>query len=334
MNGPRRPVKRLFDMEIDEVSMVDRPANQHATIMIAKSEEGGMSVFDEDGYEVDEDLLEHGDVVFGEDGEAYVFDEFDEYDDELIGKAAEAVHVPGMGHGWDDGPTYRRPGRGMVHVPGGGHGWDDKGTFMRDTLRRKMSRNKGKIGIGLGAAGAATAVGGGAYYAHRKGKGPFAKSSGDYVLEELAKADSDEARDRIIADVVDAAEIAKAAADEAWLAAGTEREARYEEAFVSKAAEYNLPVDPYDLGMILKSVADVLDDDQLELLDNLFDSVGDILYEEYGYEGGGSDTGVLDMVESYADEYVTKADVTDAQAITDVFEINPDAYDAYLEMGY
>jgi hypothetical protein len=31
-----RTVKRLYDLEIDEISLVDRPANQHGLVAIAK----------------------------------------------------------------------------------------------------------------------------------------------------------------------------------------------------------------------------------------------------------------------------------------------------------
>ena len=61
-------VKELRDMEIDEISLVDRPANQHAKVVIAKraTEEDIVpeEIYNEDGELLDAELLEEGDVVF------------------------------------------------------------------------------------------------------------------------------------------------------------------------------------------------------------------------------------------------------------------------------
>jgi hypothetical protein len=70
---PRR-VKELTNIEIDEISLVDRPANQHARVSIAKraSEEDIVpEIYNENGELLDADLLEPGDTVFDEDGNAY-----------------------------------------------------------------------------------------------------------------------------------------------------------------------------------------------------------------------------------------------------------------------
>src|SRR3954470_3622918 len=93
-----RPVRRLTNMEIDEISLVDKGANQHAMITIAKrapEEELMPELYNEDGELLDETTLEHGDVVFDEDGQAYEFIEDDELEDnedehvlEEVGKSA------------------------------------------------------------------------------------------------------------------------------------------------------------------------------------------------------------------------------------------------------
>ena len=57
-------VREIKDLIIDEVSLVDRGANQHASVTIAKSydgeEEKGMDIFDEQGNPLDADALEDG----------------------------------------------------------------------------------------------------------------------------------------------------------------------------------------------------------------------------------------------------------------------------------
>lgn len=84
-----RKVKELRDLEIDEISLVDKGANQHARTVIAKrhgEEENTMEeYFDAEGNLVDLDSLEPGDQVFGEDGNLYeAVEEDDEDDDEFV----------------------------------------------------------------------------------------------------------------------------------------------------------------------------------------------------------------------------------------------------------
>lgn len=86
-------------MEIDEISLVDRPANAHARVVIKKNDEAEQlldeAIFDEDGDELDPDALEEGDVVFDDEGQAYlVFD--GETELEEVGKSddlMEAIEV-------------------------------------------------------------------------------------------------------------------------------------------------------------------------------------------------------------------------------------------------
>lgn len=304
-----RPVKKLFDIEIDEVSVVDRPANQHGVISFSKAlgddspEEGQVPIYDSEGYEVDPELLEHGDVVYTDDGDELVYVE--DGADELVGKAA-----------WD---PVRNAYRGMRSGLGGVAGPQTSAAGERGMRAGAHLRRHGKVYGGVGAAGA---IGAGAY--------GLSKSLGDEVIEELSKAVGSAERDEIIAKAMDEVEIAKAAAAEAWEYAAAMEDQRIEDAFISKAAEYNLPVSPEVLGPILKAVSVVLDDDQLDILDQLFDAVGDALYDEVGYVGDADNVSVLDTVSAYANELVGKADVSHAEAMTAMFAANPQAYDAYI----
>jgi len=83
----------------------------------------------------------------------------------------------------------------------------------------------------------------------------------------------------------------------------------------------------------LKSIAEALTEDELELLDELFSAIGDSLYDEIGYVGESSNTSVLDTVNGLASEFVGKSDVSYEQAVSAMFEANPSAYDAYLTEG-
>jgi len=260
----RKPVRRLYDMEYDEVSIVNRPANSDSEIAIFKSMDSDLidvedagDLFDEEGELLDISELEPGESVFTVEGEEFMFVPDDDFETA----------------GVSDGVTKSE---------------EDMGDHM---------------------------------------------SLGDVLLEELSKADGESERQAIIADAMDEVEVAKAAAAEAWETVEAEREARYDEAFFSKAAEYNVPVAPEVLGPILKSMATVLDEDQLDTLDQLFTAIGEVLYDEVGYEGDSDNDYVLDEVNHHAAELVGKADVSGAEAISAVFEANPEAYEAYLSEG-
>jgi hypothetical protein len=92
-----RKVKELTNIEIDEISLVDRPANQHARVAIAKratKEDTVPEIYNENGELLDADLLEPGDTVFDSEGNAFevvLEDDATEYVDErepeLVGKS-------------------------------------------------------------------------------------------------------------------------------------------------------------------------------------------------------------------------------------------------------
>ena len=74
---------QLTDMQFDEVSLVDRGANQYAKTVIAKRDSGdGMEpeIIDEDGNALSLDDLEVGTVVVDDEGSEFVVEE--DYDDE------------------------------------------------------------------------------------------------------------------------------------------------------------------------------------------------------------------------------------------------------------
>lgn len=68
-----RKVKELRDLEIDEISLVDKGANQHAKTVIAKrhDEEENMKYFDKDQNPVDVTSLQPGDTVYDEQGNEF-----------------------------------------------------------------------------------------------------------------------------------------------------------------------------------------------------------------------------------------------------------------------
>lgn len=260
------------------------------------------AIYNEAGLAVSEEHLEHGDVVYDESGNEYVF----------------------MEDGADESPV----GKSWMSELG-----DNAAHAMRRGSRRAnvyAARNPKKAVAGAAAGGVGVGAGGSIAYGEMK------KSLGDQVLEELSKAVTEADREEVIAKALDRVSELEEANWEISKALEAEQDARIAEAFISKAAEYNLPVDPVDLGLILKSAAEVLTDEQLEVLDELFNAVGDALYEEIGFQGGASNSGILDEVNGYAAELVGKSagNLSLEQAAVAMFEANPGAYDAYInEMG-
>ena len=82
-----RKVREIQDLVIDEISLVDKGANQHATVTIAKSADGEkenyMDIYDELGNPLDPDALEIGDVVYDAEGDAYEIQADDDTEDEV-----------------------------------------------------------------------------------------------------------------------------------------------------------------------------------------------------------------------------------------------------------
>lgn len=71
-----RTAKKISNLVIDEISLVDKGANQHAVVTIAKNADGEnkeneMHIFDEQGNQLDVADLDEGDVVYDEEGNAY-----------------------------------------------------------------------------------------------------------------------------------------------------------------------------------------------------------------------------------------------------------------------
>jgi hypothetical protein len=334
-----RPMRRLFDLEFDEVSAVDRPANQHGLISIAKSlgedtsEEGGMTtLYAENGAPVTEDELVHGQVYVADDDQEYVFLEDGQPLPEDIELVEDEGEQPEAEDDVEKGWLSDLVGQGKRVAAGGRAGLAGRtvGESQSGAVKAANAMGRHPKTTAAAGAGAAGVAGGGAYMLGRSE--PASKSLGDTVLEQLSKAVTDADRDQIVAKMADELGDARKQNDEIAKALEEERDIRITEAFIAKAAEYNLPISPARFGPILKSIATVLDDEDLEVLDELLSSVGTALYEELGFTGGASNSGVLDEVYGAASELVGKAagSVSFEQATVAMFETNPGAYEAYL----
>jgi hypothetical protein len=294
-----RTVKRLYDLEIDEISLVDRSANQHADVAIAKRDEGTMTLMDVDGYEVAEDELQPGDVVYdAETGEEFVACEegaepsdYIQADEDEVGKA-----FPGM-----------------------------------DVVRGAAAEGGARAGKFVGRNKRTLAAGAGGVAAGRMSK---RDSLGASVYEELSKALTTDARDEVISKALqDAqAEVRAARAEAAQaqeIAKNLQDQAEFDE-YYEIAKGYGPVGDPEEIALLLKQTADTLGFEAVEKMHQMFSAAGEQLFAVYGSDLGAQDSSVMAQIEAMANQAVAKADVSEAAAIVELFTANPDAYEAYL----
>lgn len=256
-------IKNVTDMEIDEISLVDRGANQHALVTIAKrasDEEENMpeiDLYNDKGELLDEEQLENGAVVYDEDGNAYEYtlqDLADEQEKELetVGK--------------------------------------NQNPFLE---KQKVSKKSG--------------------YAAQ-------------VLEELSKAYSDDERDAVLSKAFGRFEELEGKLTKYEELAKSERDLRLTREYISKAAEYNVPVDAAELGPVLYRMAETMSYDDCKVIAKCLEASGEMLFEEYGNLGGGDNRDIMSEVNARAVE-IGKSD---PDTISGIFDESPEAYDQYL----
>lgn len=403
-----RMIKKLSGLEIDEVSLVDRPANQHGLVAIAKrNEESTMTdLYLGDGTAIDEDELQHGDVVYDEAGTEFVYvegsdeeqggdDTYDgtEYANEEVGKArygtshslsdlnrarsrfgagqvktamgnrgkANDKLAGQMARGRQASAAQTRVTSGARNLVGSArsHATDVRSDMGRRTLgaqmefgrrnsqtrrvagelkdERRYENPRGRqLRRGYAGAGAAAgvAVGGGAGYAG----GRFGKSYGDEILEELSKAYTGSGRDEVIAKFADNLEEISKRNDQLEDMVTAMLEQNDQRDYVELAKSYDIPGSAEGIGGLLFRAAQVLPEEDVEALDQLFSSIGYVgksdssssFFDQLGFDGRVEDD-VMAQVYAAAGDIVTKGDgsLSPEAATTALFSANPAAYDQY-----
>ncbi|HEY5787497.1 MAG TPA: hypothetical protein VIT65_22255 [Microlunatus sp.] len=325
-----RMVKRLSGLEIDEISLVDRPANQHGLVAIAKNdsqEEDMPRLFDAEGNEVDEGELQVGDFVYDEDENEYqVRDDVEpdggeqtqEYDYDQGELELEGVGKAGIGFGQATRRLVSGQGSGAMSA-----------YARRSKVGEHVARNKSRYALG----GAATAGAGGGYALGGVGKSA-GRSAGQQFLEDISKAVTDEERDALVAKAFDHAEEVSKRNEILESAVVQLIDDRDLEQYTEIAKSYELGVDDEQLGALLFRASQALPEEDLVLLDRLLAGAGEIskqLFVERGMSTVGGDSDVLEQVYGLAGNAVAKNDfgMTPEQAVTAIFDNNPEAYEAY-----
>ncbi len=342
-----RMVKRLSQLEIDEISLVDRPANQHGLVAIAKNDQEDTmpELYDAEGTPVDISELEVGDFVYDEAGNEYNYvitddddgDDGDQYDDE----DAYDDELVGVGKGAAFGPlkagerSLSRAAHGKVSelINAGERGGKRAKQYGRYGVARgrQVARRTGEnLNENKYAYGGVATAGGAAGY----GGGRVKKSYGQEVLETLSKAVSTSERDVVVSKAFDAVEEIAKRNDDLEEVVGFLLEQRQLDDYTEIAKSYELPMEADALGGLLQRAANVLDQEDLEQLDRILtgaSTVNKALYEEVGY-GGYVESDALAAVYGAADQAVAKnaeLGLTREQAVTALFSANPEAYDQY-----
>lgn len=330
----RRTVRKLSRLKIDEISLVDRPANQHGLVAIAKREEHDMpGLFLGDGTQIDEDELEHGDVVYDDAGEEYVYVEGDtddgvdpntadvydgsEYEGEMVGKTLRPLSGAKVTAAVRLG---RMRGKQALD-------WANK---TGKDVAGHVDRNRGSYGLGAGLGAGA----GGGYAVGNHGK--VGKSYGDTVLTALSKAFTEQDRDQVVAKFADELEEVAKRNDQLENIVAQLVEQQEAGQYVELAKGYDIPGTAEGIGGLLYRASQVLPEEDVAALDRLFSSISEVgkadrgFYEQLGFDGS-VEPDVLDQVMSAAGEIVTKADGSLSQeaAMTALFSANPAAYDEY-----
>lgn len=264
-----RPKNHLTDMDIDEISTVDKAANQYSRFVIAKrapEEEEMPKLYNQEGQPLDEDQLEFGDIVYDDTGAAYEYVEDEDAEPQPEDKDEPVPELAGVG----------------------------KSAFFEKQAPKP---------------------------------GSFSAS----VMEELSKAFSDNDRDAVIVKALGRVEELEKAQQESAQIAKSERDLRLTREYISKAAEYNLPIPSDQLGPVLYRMAETMSFEDCSVIAKCLETAGEILFEERGYTGGGDNSDVYSQVEAHAYDTFGKAENFDSvSAINTVFDQNPDAYDEYL----
>lgn len=322
-------IKTLRDMEIDEISLVDRPANAHAKVVIAKratqEETVPEDVFNEDGEVIDVSELSEGDVVFDEEGNPFLIVEDDEPEGEFQTEQESELEDAGVSKGVGSVVNalktgFKSPKATLPFKPKGAEG-------IASSVGQHIGRNK----LAYGAGTAAVTGAGGAYALKKNDDG---KTFAEELREELSKSLTDIERDEVISKAFAQVEEMQESLAQAEEIAKSERDLRLVREYEEVAKSYNLPIPSDELAPVLMAIAEELPYEYGEVIHKALSAAGEIIFEEYGTEGAGSNNDVLTAVDAYIDENVSKSDISKAEAVEAVFDANPGAYDEYMATRY
>jgi ribosomal protein L31 len=310
-----RPIRHLTDMEIDEISTVDKAANQYSRFVIAKRapEEDEMpKLYNQEGQPLDEDNLDFGDIVYDDEGNAYEYveEESEVQEDEPVPELANVGKSAFFEQQTTNGPATGSFSKSVMEELSKAFSDSDRDAVIAKALGRVEEIEQRYEEVA---------------------KAAQAERDLRLTREYISKAFSDSDRDAVIAKALGRVEEIEQRYEEVAKAAQAERDLRLTREYISKAAEYNLPVAPAELGPVLYRMAETMSYDDCAVIAKCLETAGSMLFEETGYQGGGDNADIYSQVEAHAYDTFGKAeDYSPVTAINKVFDTNPDAYDEYL----
>ena len=293
---------RLSDMEFDEVSLVNRPANQLSKVVLFKSdEEPKMPGHKRKMMDEDEEVSKPGHY-----GKMKMMDE--EEDEEKVSKP---------GHKMKD--EVSKPGHKMKD--------DEDEESMKERMARLRAMQKSDEAIDLP----------GEVYDYIEAL----ESANAEMVDELSKmAEFVEGEEEILKSADPAiVEIVKAAEERAEAAeqiAKAERDFRLEREFIAKAAEFDrLPVDAAEFGPVLKAAAEVLTEEQFDAITSVLAAANESvaqgnLFTEVGKATSFANDSSMSRIEKAAARLREGSDMTRAESIAKAVEADPSLYTEYL----
>ena len=150
----------------------------------------------------------------------------------------------------------------------------------------------------------------------------------EQVLAELSKAFSDDERDQVIAKALGQVEALQQEVAKQAQIAKAERDARLTREYVAKAAEYNVPVDPKELGPVLYRMAETMSYEDCSVIAKCLETAGEMLFQEVGYKGSGDNADPMSVIEGMTAEIGKSAG--EAPSLEQLLDTNPAAYDEYI----
>ena len=324
---------KLVDMELDEISLVKKGANQFSTVSIAKSlsgeEEEMEELFDENGDLVDAESLDFGDVVYDSEGNAFEVteDEEDDYDDDneveksiINNVRRNATRFAG---GFKRGQTARGMSGKNATNPAASDLYDKYATIPGNSkfaTKAGFSVGRRPLAYAGGATAGGAAAGGGAYYGSKRND-----EVGKSLREEFSKALTDDDREVVISKAMDAISELEEQNKIALEIAKSEQETRIFNEYVSIAKTYDLPFEHEDVAKAMMEAESTLSPESVQIIAKSFELASTLISDEIGYDGIGSDT--MYLMDSALDEIGKSGD---PEAIAALLENNPELYDAYL----
>lgn len=362
MSKRRRKVNKLTDLEIDEVSLVDRGANQHASLLISKRDDDeleknnpdSMDLDLEDDDEDEDDDVEKGyfrsliDKMFGEsttdlddDGNIADMDDIEKaglmpgqqlpYGQQPMGQPA-----PGPQNAMPPGPQAfpSAPMPGQMPQQQQMPGQMQAGPPLPDEVIQYIQQLEQQVAMMQGEGGKPSSN------PQEEDVNPFGKSvehDDDYeFLQELSKNLEDEEQRETITKALEAVEKANTRAEAAETIAKAERDYRVTQEFIAKARAFTgLPVPADEFGPVLKKLSEALDEAEYDLvtkvLSSASESVANGIFGEVGKRGTISDFETISKAESKAAEISKTESISKEAALARVFEQNPEMYDEFLQ---